>query len=799
MTSEQSREGRLVSRAEIAALAGVRRSAVTNWERRHAAFPEALRAGEAEFFRLTDIIRWLDTRQVPNRDRRVSEPEMVTYGDRIRASLKRGQASSSSGEASRTSLDSGSERARYLSRESLAELLELSMMQRWGARSPAGYLPLPICLTFLKWAGPERYTALERLASSRPPLELRRFLQKAGEEADELLRKHGVVPAMKAALHRLAPERDADAAQMLSLVDGLDRGAFRDLLDAFAKDVALGSREAFTPRGVVDLLSGISVTEGSVRRINDPYPRGGELLAAAVAASGDASPPVVRAEAPNDSMLRMTAMNLMIHGVVPQLNAKVGAPWLTTARDHRAGADFILTNPPFNAESGKTGSIRWRYGTPPPSNDNFAWLQHVLSMLRPGGRAGVIMADNAAVSDQPKERAIRQAMVEDGVVECVVALPSHLFAGTTVSACIWFLTTPSTRTEVHFINARRAGKMASRTRRELQPDDVRLLRQIHRSLREGTTLPDDVRVLGRSVSVQEIKKRGHSLSPVDYVSVGTHAVATPADVAASREELLGAQGSASSLDSTTQSLWGQGTAFGHIRQRPSHGWPRRLLGDLCKVQAGPSPSLLNPKMFSRGGEVPVVLPKHLRNRRISAIEESRVSDRDARRLERFLLSEGDILCTRTGTVGPSAVVGAAEAGCLYIGNLLRLHAFEPDTDSRFVLAFLSLPEVQAWIKDRAEMTTVASIKTKAMQQLPVLLPPIEEQRRIGDLLCALDSQIRAHHQVVAAAERAHGELATLLMGGALSSDEQTPAPDAMAAEPSSLGTDHHTPKGNACE
>jgi restriction endonuclease S subunit len=104
-------------------------------------------------------------------------------------------------------------------------------------------------------------------------------------------------------------------------------------------------------------------------------------------------------------------------------------------------------------------------------------------------------------------------------------------------------------------------------------------------------------------------------------------------------------------------------------------------------------------------------------------------------------------------------------------------------DPRFVLAFLSLPETQAWIKDRAEMTTVASIKTKAMEQLPVLLPPLDEQRRIGELLYALDSQIVAHHRVVTAAERAHGELAILLMGGALSSP----------------GPDHYTSKGHADE
>lgn len=783
-------------------MAGVRRSAVTNWERRHDTFPKALRSGEAEFFRLSDIARWLDARQIPNRDRRVSEPEGFTYGDRIRALPQQGQASSPSGDAQCVSSKAEAERDRSVARETLAELLKRPMVRRWGARSLEGYLPLLLCLTFLRWAGPERYTALERLAGSRPPVDPRSFLQRAGAEADELLRGQGVVPAMRAALQKLTPERDAEAAQMLTRIASLDREAFRDLLDAFAEAVALDSREAYTPKGVVNLLSELSLTEGSAHRIGDPYPRGGELLAAVVASGGDASPSVVRAEAPNDAMLRTAAMNLMIHGVVPQTDAHAGAPWLTGPRDLSDGADLILTNPPFNAESRKTGSVSWRYGTPPPSNDNFAWLQHVLSMLRPGGRAGVIMADNAAVSDQPKERAIRRGMVEDGVVECVVALPSHLFTGTTVSACIWYLTTPSDRTEVRFINARRAGTMVSRTRRELQADDVRLLGQVHRSLREGTPLPDDVRALGRAVSVQEIKKRGHSLSPVDYVSVGAHTAATLEDVVASRERLRGAQEDALSSDSTEQSLWERGMAFGHIRERPSDGWQSRLLGDLCRVQAGPSPSLLNPKMFSDGGEVPVVLPKHLRNRRICDIEDSRVSYRNARQLERFLVGKGDILCTRTGTVGPSAIVEAAEAGYLYSGNLLRLHTFEPGVDSRFVLAFLSLPEVQAWIKDRAEMTIVASIKTKAMQQLPVLLPPIDEQRRIGDHLYALDSQIVAHHKVMAAAERAHGELATLLMGGALQPDGHMSPPEATTAEPSSSGpehSDHRTLKGHVDE
>lgn len=770
--SMQNTEGRLVSRTEIAAMAGVGRSAVTNWERRHADFPKARRAGEQDYFRLSDIVGWLDTRRVPKRDRRDAESEGITYGDRVRASP---QPSSPGYDAWLTTADENDELARPRSQEALGALAKPSMARRWGARTPADYLPLPLSLAFLRWAAPERFASLKQLVRSRPPATPGRFIEQVGIEADRVLRASGVVPSLRTSLQRLAPMADVRPAQVLSMVEGLDRAAFRELLDLFAQDARLSAQESFTPKGVVDLLSrtvmdlpGEPSATSQGFTVNDPYPRGGELLAAVVASMGASSLFRVRADAPNNGMLRMTAMNLMIHDCVPHLDSHE-APWLTMSPGDRGSSDFALTNPPFNAESGKTGAVAWKYGTPPPSNDNFAWLQHILSTLRPGGRAAVVMADNAAVSDTSKERAIRQAMVEDGVVECVVALPSHLFTGTAVSACVWFLTTPSTRTEVHFVNARRAGAMVSRTRRELQPDDVHLIQEVYRSLRDGLNVPDDERGLGRSVSTQEIKEREYSLSPVDYVDVGTHAVRSPEDVAASWDELSNSLAKARFLDEATQDFWERRTAPNHARPGHPQGWSQSLLRDVCEVQAGPSPSLLNPRMFSPDEQIAVVLPKHLRHRRVSDVVESRISCEEARRLERFLLKEGDILLTRTGTVGPLGLVEAAEAGSLYSGTFIRLHSFARGVDSHFVLAFLALPATQAWIKGRAGMTTVASITTKAVGQLPILLPPPDEQRRIGDILSALDSQIVAHHQVMRTAERAHDDLANLLMEVALPS------------------------------
>ncbi|MER7580809.1 N-6 DNA methylase [Kitasatospora sp. NPDC097691] len=775
MMSEQTAGGRLVSRTEIAAMAGVRRSAVTNWQRRHPDFPRELQAGGKELFRLADIVRWLDARPVQNPARGAAEPAGVTYGDRVRASLGQYEGASAPGQAAQLAVPAPRiERGRSQSRQALAELLKRPMVREWGARSPATYIPLLMCLVFLRWGARGEWSDLERLVEARPRVNPGAFLREVGERTDRQLLEYGVTPAMRPALRELEPGRDADVSRLLALVAGLDREAFQDLLDVYADVVAMDSREAFTPRAVATLLSRVVVTADAAGWINDPYPRGGELLVAAVAAADVTPALAVSAGAPNEAMLRSTAMSLLLHGVAPQVDANAGAPWLAAGGQSETRADFVLANPPFNAASGRTGSGDWRYGPPPPFNDNFAWLQHVQSALRTDGRAGVIMADNAAVSDQPRERVIRQAMVEDGAVECVIALPPQLFTATAVSACVWILTPSSKRSEVHFINARGLGTMATRTRRELGPDDVRLVEEIYLSLRRGTPLPDDVRALGRSVSVAEIEARGYSVSPVDYVSVGTYGVATLSEVEASRHGLDEAEAMAGSFDRSARSLWGQAAAAGQLRKHPPSGWRSVLLEELCQVKAGPSPSMLNPKMYSEDGDVPVLLPKHLRNRRIHGVEDSRVSFDDARRLERFRVSEGDILCARTGTVGPVALVGAEEAGYLYNGNLLRLHDFECDVDPRFVLAYLSLPEVQAWIKDRAAMATVDSIKTSAMKQLPVSLPPFEEQRRIGELLNALDSQITAHHHVAVAAESARGELATLLIGGVAPSSTHWP-------------------------
>ena len=75
-------------------------------------------------------------------------------------------------------------------------------------------------------------------------------------------------------------------------------------------------------------------------------------------------------------------------------------------------ADFILANPPFNVSDWGGERLaddkRWRYGTPPKGNANFAWVQHIVHHLAPRGSAGFVLANGSMSSSQSGEGEIRK-------------------------------------------------------------------------------------------------------------------------------------------------------------------------------------------------------------------------------------------------------------------------------------------------------------------------------------------------------------------------------------------------------
>jgi type I restriction enzyme M protein len=203
----------------------------------------------------------------------------------------------------------------------------------------------------------------------------------------------------------------------------------------------------------------------------------------------------------NQTTWRLAKMNLAIRGIdSSQVKWNNEGSFLKDAHTDLK-ADYIIANPPFNVSdwSGEQlrGDARWQFGTPPPGNANFAWLQHFVFHLSPQGRAGVVLAKGALTSKTSGEGDIRKAMIEQGnLIDCIVNLPAKLFLNTQIPAALWFLrrgrgalhapnddkstakgacNAPlrNRSNEILFIDARNLGHLINRRTRELSHDDIR--------------------------------------------------------------------------------------------------------------------------------------------------------------------------------------------------------------------------------------------------------------------------------------------------------------------------------------
>jgi len=145
----------------------------------------------------------------------------------------------------------------------------------------------------------------------------------------------------------------------------------------------------------------------------------------------------------NHTTWQLAAMNMVIRGLDFNFG-KEPANTFTNDQHPDLRADFVMANPPFNMKEWDTDvsddDPRWQYGKPPSGNANFAWLQHMLYHLAPGGSLGLLLANGSMSSNTNTEGVIRRALVENDLVEGMVALPGQLFTNTQIPACIWFLT-----------------------------------------------------------------------------------------------------------------------------------------------------------------------------------------------------------------------------------------------------------------------------------------------------------------------------------------------------------------------
>jgi type I restriction enzyme M protein len=226
---------------------------------------------------------------------------------------------------------------------------------------------------------------------------------------------------------------------------------------------------------------------------------------------------------------RLAKMNLAIRGIEANLGDRADDSFHRDLHpDLRA--DFVIANPPFNVSDWYSDALRddprWKYGTPPAGNGNYAWIQHFIYHLAPNGVAGFVLANGSLSSKQSGEGEIRRKIVEAGLVQCIVALPEKLFLNAGIPVALWFLTKSSTKenhaprqNEVLFIDARKLGYMATRTLRALSVDDSALIVKTYHKWRDSKpeNQYEDLPGFCRSASIEEIATHDFVLTPGRYV------------------------------------------------------------------------------------------------------------------------------------------------------------------------------------------------------------------------------------------------------------------------------------------
>jgi len=306
-------------------------------------------------------------------------------------------------------------------------------------------------------------------------------------------------------------------------------------LGGFAGAEGKRGGEYFTPRSIVRVLT--EMLEPYKGRVYDPCCGSGGMFVQSekfvVEHGGRIGDIRVYGQEMNNTTWRLAKMNMAVRGIDADIK------WNNEGSFHKdeladLKADFILANPPFNISDWGGDrlreDVRWKYGTPPASNANYAWLQHIVHHLAPNGTAGVVLANGSMSSNTSGEGDIRQSLVEHDLVDCMVALPGNLFYGVTIPCCLWFLAKNKNtegfrnrKGEVLFIDARKLGTMVDRVVREFSVEDTAQISDTYHAWRgeehaiERRGEYEDVAGLCYSASLEDIKTHGYALTPGRFV------------------------------------------------------------------------------------------------------------------------------------------------------------------------------------------------------------------------------------------------------------------------------------------
>jgi len=346
-----------------------------------------------------------------------------------------------------------------------------------------------------------------------------------------------------------------DGSKLSALIDAIDNidtiadseedtvgRVYEYFLGKFAASEGKLGGEFYTPKSVVNLIA--EMIEPYRGKIYDPCCGSGGMFVQSLkfvqSHHGNSKDISVYGQEYTATTYKLAKMNLAVRGLAANLG---GMPADTFFKDQHPDlkADYIMANPPFNMKAwrGKdelTNDPRWNgYDTPPTGNANYAWILHMVSKLSAYGVAGFVLANGSMSTSTRGEGAIRQKLIENDLVDCMIALPGQLFYTTQIPVCLWFLTKNKKADSARgyrdrqgqtlFIDARKIGTMISRTQKELTADDIAAIAKTYHTWRSSPSPSgrgggegyEDQPGYCKSATLADIQKHDYVLTPGRYV------------------------------------------------------------------------------------------------------------------------------------------------------------------------------------------------------------------------------------------------------------------------------------------
>jgi type I restriction enzyme M protein len=492
-------------------------------------------------------------------------------------------------------------------------------------------------------------------------------------------------------------------------------GERRTLLEVFDRVLAEtndGSDGQYsTPTNIAHLVAALANPQPG-ERIYDPCFGFGNFLAAAWQRAERSRRDVRRPESLLDIAGVEINASAFIVGLTRMLLAGIETPHLelgnSLERDApnspiRQGFDVVLANPPIGAKTARD-SLGHQHFAFLTSDSVGLFIQHALAQLKPRGRA-IIAVPEGFLFRGGAERDLRRYLLEQGQIEAVVGLPAGAFAPYTgIKGSLLLLNRQGGLSRVRMVDASpmfetRSGRkppairseIAQQLAAEVRRPELRRLGETHPGVLEGAP---GTGVLSRAVwevSVEELAAAEWDLTPRRREKGELD------ELLANVRDALGESGPAVPLSSVARVTAGRSIKSVDLLAEPvserAMGYIR--IRDLNQGKVGNPSSWVRPDL--------------------AALERS------------FALLPGDVLVSKSGTIGKAAIVRNGAVGSLAANGLYVLRVDQDRLDAGFLLSYFASPACQKWLAARSRGAVIQHLNRVVLDELPVPLPPLSLQ------------------------------------------------------------------------